>query len=86
MALAAKRTDKRDFVLECLERRARVVLVGHDGTQQRILSPDRFTVEECHQWYERGCQVPVDLLPHEFWHDDKTGIYNCGEEALGEDF
>lgn len=86
MRLLPKRTDNRDFILECLRRRGNIVMVGHGDHKLRILSPDRFTVEECHWWHERGCQVPIDLVPHEFWQDDKTGIFNFGEEGLGKDF
>lgn len=45
-----------------------------------------FTMEECVFWFERGMKVPLDLVPPEFWRDNETGLYNFGEESLGEDF
>jgi hypothetical protein len=33
-----------------------------------------------------GFQVPLDLVPENYWFDDKIGFPRFGEEALGEDF
>lgn len=34
-----------------------------------IRDPRRFTLEECQAWYEMGFQVPLDLVPWDYWKD-----------------
>jgi hypothetical protein len=71
------------FEAEC-ERRRHVLVTGALGWPMYVR--ERFTMEECDEWYRRGFSVPLDLVPREYWWDDLSGLPRFGEEMLGKDF
>lgn len=77
-----RRARKELFDKQCYYRRHHIVI--QNGVWIRTYK--LFTMEECVFWFERGMKVPLDLVPPEFWRDNETGLYNFGEESLGEDF
>lgn len=56
------------------------------GALGPLLVKSAFTMGEARARQLAGLPVPLDLLPHEFWHPEDLPFPRFGEEMLGSDF
>lgn len=82
----AESGDGLRFRIECESRRANYARIPHGFAWLVIQAPRRFTLEECQAWFEIGYRVPLDLVPENYWFDEKAEAPRFGEEMLGADF
>lgn len=64
------------------ERRNRIVRY----MDVNIKSPELLTQTDINALKLRGLPIPLDLVPHEYWHPRHLPYPRFGEEMLGEDF
>lgn len=67
-----------------IQRRREGVLV--QGAIGQFLMVELFTVEQIQEAWDRGEQVPLDLMPADFWSPPDMPFPRFGEEMLGPEF
>lgn len=78
------RLERAKFERECERRRTEGKLVKGVFGWMRII--DHFEMADCQVYWRRGFQVPLDLVPIEYWHPPSMPFPRFSEEMLGDEF